>query len=351
MISQDEQTQNDYIHTLSQSSREVKNLEYWASHIEDPWLPAILSLDYGGIRSCSTLLILESLMHEIWEAEQKHGGLAEGITEKDLLPCHYFDFMYGTSTGGLIAIFLSRLRRPISEALFFSRRVAHDTLTKKRSIIPLGTKYYPQPLERAFKNIIAQHCPNHPNCTGESDPFLWPTQGYPFNPTNPRVSQTACRVTKGKDFINTCIFRSFPCQIFPREKAADELPIWKVALATTATLFYLPAVSHNGSLYQDGAPSESNPSFSAYGDFHTLYGNTKPALLLSLGAGVPDAGLCIPPGLGFLLKEVRLRSRCRRMFSCGAIGWRNYLIRRGRIGGCVFVQMGRRGIRGSILWG
>jgi len=33
------------------------------------------------------------------------------------LPCHYFDYMGGTSTGGLISIMLSRLRMPIDEAL------------------------------------------------------------------------------------------------------------------------------------------------------------------------------------------------------------------------------------------
>jgi hypothetical protein len=36
--------------------------------------------------------------------------------EEELLPCHYFDFMYGTSTGGLIATtMLGRLRMTTTE--------------------------------------------------------------------------------------------------------------------------------------------------------------------------------------------------------------------------------------------
>lgn len=152
---------------------------------EDPWAPCILTLDGGGIRGYSSLMILKALMHEVWlwecrlndeekagrgserresdqavegdegqdsgrrgrsplsnevysepeRIEAHHGvsvpgettlgddspvshiqadNITAGITtkkalsEEELLPCHYFDFMYGTSTGGLIATILGK---------------------------------------------------------------------------------------------------------------------------------------------------------------------------------------------------------------------------------------------------
>lgn len=61
--------------------------------------PRILSLDGGGVRGLSSLLILRNIMEEI--ARRK--GIAEAR------PCQYFDLIGGTGTGGLIAIMLGRL--------------------------------------------------------------------------------------------------------------------------------------------------------------------------------------------------------------------------------------------------
>jgi len=63
--------------------------------------PRILSLDGGGVRGISALVILEEIMKEVRRRENL----------KDVpLPCDYFDLIGGTSTGGLIAIMLGRLR-------------------------------------------------------------------------------------------------------------------------------------------------------------------------------------------------------------------------------------------------
>jgi patatin-like phospholipase/acyl hydrolase len=69
-----------------------------ASHIAHA--PRILSLDGGGVRGLSSLLILREIMEDI---EQRTGA-----TETPR-PCEYFDLIGGTSTGGLIAIMLGLL--------------------------------------------------------------------------------------------------------------------------------------------------------------------------------------------------------------------------------------------------
>ena len=63
--------------------------------------PRILSLDGGGVRGLSSLLILREVMEEI--------GRRAGANETPR-PCQYFDLIGGTSTGGLIAIMLGRLQ-------------------------------------------------------------------------------------------------------------------------------------------------------------------------------------------------------------------------------------------------
>jgi patatin-like phospholipase/acyl hydrolase len=63
--------------------------------------PRILSLDGGGVRGLSSLVILDEIMKEI----KRRDGLQEVP-----LPCKYFDLIGGTSTGGLVAIMLGRLR-------------------------------------------------------------------------------------------------------------------------------------------------------------------------------------------------------------------------------------------------
>jgi patatin-like phospholipase/acyl hydrolase len=63
-------------------------------------MPVILSLDGGGVRGLSSLLILRDIMEEI----ERRPGMSSPAK-----PCDYFDLIGGTSTGGLIAIMLGLL--------------------------------------------------------------------------------------------------------------------------------------------------------------------------------------------------------------------------------------------------
>lgn len=63
-------------------------------------VPRVLSLDGGGVRGLSSLLILQEIMEDIERRTDAN---------ETPLPCKYFDLIGGTSTGGLIAIMLGRL--------------------------------------------------------------------------------------------------------------------------------------------------------------------------------------------------------------------------------------------------
>lgn len=128
---------------------------------EDPWAnKVVLCLDGGGVRGISSLMILEELMEVIAADEQGEDPPATSSADSPLLdservedemkrlsprktekskfrPCHYFDYIAGTSTGGLIAILLGRLRMSvpsvIQEYKDLSSRVFMERDKKHRS--------------------------------------------------------------------------------------------------------------------------------------------------------------------------------------------------------------------------
>lgn len=53
-------------------------------------------------------------------------------------------------------------------------QVGNDLFGKRRSVVPLTTKYRHKPLEEAVKEIVKRHCKTHPNgtCDG-NDWFPW----------------------------------------------------------------------------------------------------------------------------------------------------------------------------------
>lgn len=63
----------------------------------------LLSLDGGGVRGLSTLLILERIM-----ARLNHGRQAADLPP--VKPCEVFDLIGGTSTGGCVNPFTLLLR-------------------------------------------------------------------------------------------------------------------------------------------------------------------------------------------------------------------------------------------------
>ena len=73
----------------------------------------ILSIDGGGIKGYTALLILKRIFDAIRvEAKKEKIDLAD-----EPRPCDVFDLIVGTSTGGLIAIMLGRLHMTVDECI------------------------------------------------------------------------------------------------------------------------------------------------------------------------------------------------------------------------------------------
>lgn len=83
----------------------------------------LLSLDGGGVKGISSLLILDRLMKKLREELIKRGGQHDLPTPE---PWQVFDLAGGTSTGGLIALMLFRLRLSTETAITKFKKIAED---------------------------------------------------------------------------------------------------------------------------------------------------------------------------------------------------------------------------------
>jgi hypothetical protein len=295
----------------------------WARTVDDdPWLPLILTLDGGGIRGYSSLLILQQLMKEVatWENyfEQQEKPVDQRLVFSDdqLKPCEYFDFMYGTSTGGLIATMLGRLRMTVPVCLEIYKEVGEELFGKRRSIVPLATRYKHEPLEDAVRRIVMAHCPVHPtnHCNGADwNPWsldvdnLDPDDDEPYNPySSDRICQTVClTAVHNRNITDAYLLRTYnhryntdtPLFVTRYNEGAERLRIWQVTRATSAAPFFFKSLvarvdpKSAAKEFKDGGIRENNPSVTAWSEFISLYGTTRPepALLLSVGTGRPNA--------------------------------------------------------------
>ena len=73
----------------------------------------ILSLDGGGMKGYTSLLILKRILHAM-KVEAKKEGID---LDDEPRPCDVFDLIVGTSTGGLIAVMLGRLHMTVDKCI------------------------------------------------------------------------------------------------------------------------------------------------------------------------------------------------------------------------------------------
>lgn len=120
----------------------------------------LLSFDGGGVRGLSSLMILQDLMENIAKEEKRLH--IRPYDNNDLpLPCDYFDLIGGTSTGGIIAILLGRLRLDVRDCIAIYSKLAGQIFKKDRSIkiagakLPTGsTRFSGAVLEKAIKDAL-----------------------------------------------------------------------------------------------------------------------------------------------------------------------------------------------------
>jgi hypothetical protein len=213
------------------------------------WSPCYICFRGNKAQSFSSLVVVQLLMHEIWMWENEMADSDQAAVEseagprsryelpervpleKELLPCHYFDFFYGASHGGVVATLLGRLRLRVRDATerFLKinqaccrRRGLFNKALPLRNILRIDR--YTKSLESAVYGTATKHPLNPAGWSGIDQPFRDSASVSAisplFKPDDPREAQTCVVVPvliDGAVHPNTHIHRTFRC--------GDEYPI------------------------------------------------------------------------------------------------------------------------------
>lgn len=290
-------------------------------------------IDGGGIRGYGSLLIIQELMNKIGDEERRRDELegtkgktkssfAPGIYKpissnqatnskfeasdtKNLrksslfLPCHYFDYAVGTSTGGLISIMLSRLRMTVDDCINEYKTLGQKIFGHPRPLAfgaILWHKFDHRVLERVLQDAITRHSeaseeyelqfPSDEDLcrtlvtayaehTKTEAPYLFRTYHTPM----PNVDQSKTKLTA----------RNYG--------QPPKLPIWKIGRATSAAPKYFAPIKIPRAVgdsnqkhvrFKDGGFGCNNPSEEAYHDIVRKHGGLSKFMgpFISFGTGI-----------------------------------------------------------------
>ncbi|KAL8895831.1 MAG: hypothetical protein Q9192_003415, partial [Flavoplaca navasiana] len=252
----------------------------------------ILSLDGGGVRGYSTLLLLDELMHRIV-------SICDGKPpeNKDVVkPCEYFDLIAGVGTGGLIAIMLGRLRMTLKQCRDIYIEMTRVVFESDKTIagVPYrSTLFKATKLEEAIRACV-QDYEHEQNPSGRANPISpirpgsmhsyrstpprrrssFGTYGSRYGPhthtgrgnpdaplydTRPNRTRTAVSaVLKGTQGGTPVLLRSYPSQT--QRTIESDSTIWQAGRATCATGLAFKPIQIGVSVFHDTGVGYFNPS-------------------------------------------------------------------------------------------
>jgi len=301
-----------------------------------PWdKKSILSLDGGGIRGYSALLILQELMRHIETLERNYRDESTGAVDpvsssyhplhpdpktvtdtrgsngetsapnqltdsSHWLPCHYFDYIAGTSTGGLIGIMLGRLRMNIDDCISDYEDFGARVFGRKRWVHVRSLLWWPRDryshkaLENVVKEVVDKRVPKVPQFPG----------GQNFSSDENRCRTVVLSYQQiddedaSKAGVETPYFfrtyrnyrRSETMEARPVDRnpgPAHDIPIWEVARATSAAPGYFKPPIIMGKEYLDGGFGSNNPCEEIYEEVRTMNNHAEncTSIILSIGTG------------------------------------------------------------------
>ncbi|KAI0851849.1 FabD/lysophospholipase-like protein [Daldinia vernicosa] len=221
----------------------------------------LLSLDGGGVRGLVSLLILQRLMHLVNPKEPPK-------------PCDVFDMIVGTSTGGLIAIMLGRLRMDVASCIEAYIDMSKDVFKMSLWMRILG---------RTFLNIIGRAMFDHKvledkirgivqDRLGDADAALL-------------EEDPDCKIFVCASMLNadTRRLRNYHSTI----EEASNCRIWEAARATSAApTFFDPITFSNGCTFRDGAFRSNNPIFELIDEVQSAFPDSDVSCIVSIGTGI-----------------------------------------------------------------
>ncbi|CEL59569.1 Calcium-independent phospholipase A2-gamma OS=Homo sapiens GN=PNPLA8 PE=1 SV=1 [Rhizoctonia solani AG-1 IB] len=223
----------------------------------------ILSIDGGGVRGLSALVLLEELMRRIQHLE----GL-----DSPPRPHQYFDLIAGTGTGAVQACMLARLRMPVDLAIESYANLAKEVFSE-RKWFGSGT-FKATKLKDSLTRITR-------NTTGNPDEPLIESR-----PTG-TYCKTLVFAMSGHNMRAgiPIAFRSYPAA----SSQGPECTIWETLCATMAHPELFKSFEIGGSLLKqsfiDAGLGCNNPLSHILAEVKTLYPERQVASVISIGTG------------------------------------------------------------------
>ncbi|KAJ7347951.1 FabD/lysophospholipase-like protein, partial [Mycena albidolilacea] len=220
--------------------------------------------DGGGIRGLSMLIILEHLMYKL--------KVAEDLPDIPH-PCNYFDLIGGTSTGGLIALMLGRLRMSVEDAIKVYGELSKDVFS---DVKPPGSdgRFKASKLEKAIKQIVrAKSASQNPDERLED--------------TRNNACKTFVCAMNAANMSLPVLLRTYNTPDHP----AMDCTIWQAGRATSAapTFFKQIKIGYPGmeEAFLDGGMGHNNPAAAVLLEAKILFPDKQIACIISLGTGQP----------------------------------------------------------------
>ncbi|KAF9474142.1 FabD/lysophospholipase-like protein [Pholiota conissans] len=236
-----------------------------STSVKEPPLK-LLALDGGGIRGLSELLIIKEVMHGLMvEENAKREKEGRELLSEPPKPCDYFDLIGGTSTGGIIALMLGRLRMDVESAITHYDNLAKEVFSSRK--LWGDGKFKATKLEEAVKLVVR-------SITGDSESPL-------LDGENGEICRTfVC----AKNAVNMGIPVRF--RTYPSRETHINCTIWEAARATSAApTFFKRILIGRDQPYVDGGLGYNNPCQTVLDEARVLFGDRQIGCLVSVGTG------------------------------------------------------------------
>ncbi|CAE7013494.1 Patatin [Pyrenophora teres f. teres] len=246
----------------------------------------------------------------IYDDEMADVALAESVektfrTDLDISRFkahHYFDYISGTSTGGLSAIMLGRMEMDIDKALLQYKIVGTQVFAKPRLLSFIAAanlcrpKYKSANMKNAIKSIISEVFPQG-TTNRDTSPESIPLS---HSPMRCRVMIIAYGPYDDEEMVKReYMFRSYVHPL-PSPYLRDtefgricnpgqgsNVPVWKVARATSAAPGFFSSKTIGTRKFRDGGLIANNPAKLACTEISQMHEHPL-RLLISIGTGKPE---------------------------------------------------------------
>ncbi|KAL2887646.1 Patatin/Phospholipase A2-like protein [Ceratocystis lukuohia] len=228
---------------------------------ETPRPAKVLSIDGGGVRGLSALLILEKMMQGI----QQSRNLA--TTPK---PCHEFDLIGGLLLHSVIAIMLGRMGMSVDECIRAYTKFSKKAFHRKMSILGSTSAFSATKFNNAIKTAIQDH-------GGNPEDLLF---------CDPSCTKTAVlAVTKNNVDTLPILFKTYG----QNDDNISDCKAWEVARATTAAVGFFKSVKigRDNIEYIDAAFGHNNPCEMLIAEATKQFPG-RGLVVLSIGTGIGD---------------------------------------------------------------